>query len=362
LKISKKRSFFWRTVFDLAALPPRIKVLEEISAKSDFWQDAEKAQEISQELAHRKERLKDFEDIKKEIKDVKELLAIYQDDLSLEKELAQKIESLRLKVEEKSIEANFSGKYDGNNALLSIYSGAGGQDAQDWAAMLFRMYQRYCQKKGFKLQILDQDFGQAGGPEGRIGIKSVTIEAKGKFAYGILKKETGVHRLVRISPFSAQKLRHTSFALVEVLPQIKDGKEINISPADLKVDYFHASGPGGQYVNKRMSAVRITHIPTGLIVSAQTERSLGQNKETAMEMLYAKLFLRKMQEQQKEMSQIKGSKVSASWGNQIRSYVVQPYQMVKDLRTGMETSQIQAVFDGELEDFINAEIKHNDQT
>jgi peptide chain release factor 2 len=345
----------------LADFPSKIKELEAMAAKSDFWQDTEKAQEVSQELASRKGRLKDFEDIKKEIGDIKELLAIYQDDLSLEKELAQKIESLRSRVEEKSIETNFSGKYDANNALLSIYSGAGGQDAQDWATMLLRMYQRYCQKKGFKLQILDQDFGQAGGPEGRIGMKSVTIEIKGQFVYGILKRETGVHRLVRISPFSSQKLRHTSFALVEVLPQIKDKGEIDISPADLKVDYFHASGPGGQYVNKRMSAVRITHTPTGLIVSAQTERSLGQNRETAMEMLYAKLFQLKMQEQQKELSQIKGSKVSASWGNQIRSYVVHPYQMVKDVRTGVETSQVQSVFDGELDEFITAEIKQNDQ-
>jgi len=345
----------------LADFPSKIKELEAMAAKSDFWQDTEKAQEVSQELAFRKGRLKDFEDIKEEIGDIKELLAIYRDDLSLEKELAQKIESLRSRVEEKSIETNFSGRYDANKALLSIYSGAGGQDAQDWATMLLRMYQRYCQKKGFKLQILDQDFGQAGGPEGRIGMKSVTIEIKGQFVYGMLKRETGVHRLVRISPFSSQKLRHTSFALVEVLPQIKDKGEIDISPADLKVDYFHASGPGGQYVNKRMSAVRITHTPTGLIVSAQTERSLGQNKETAMEMLYAKLFQLKMQEQQKELSQIKGNKVSASWGNQIRSYVVHPYQMVKDVRTGVETSQVQSVFDGELDEFITAEIKQNDQ-
>jgi peptide chain release factor 2 len=168
--------------------------------------------------------------------------------------------------------------------------------------------------------------------------------------------------LVRISPFSAQKLRHTSFAMVEILPQIKDGKEIEVNPADLKVDYFHASGPGGQYVNKRMSAVRITHMPTGIIVSAQTERSLGQNRETAMEMLYAKLFQLRMSQQQKELSQIKGSKISASWGNQIRSYVVHPYQLVKDLRTGVETSQAGAVLDGGLDEFITAEIQQNDQT
>jgi peptide chain release factor 2 len=337
-------------------------VLEEISGRDNFWQNQEIAQEISQELAHKKEQLKEFEEIKNEIKEAKELSALCQEDLNLEKELNQKVELLKSKIAKKNIEARFKGKYDSGNALLSIYSGAGGQDAQDWAAMLLRMYQRYCQKAGFKVTILDQDFGQSGGPEGRVGIKSVTLEIKGRLAYGILKKENGVHRLVRISPFSSQKLRHTSFALVEILPQIKDGKEINVSPADLKLDYFHASGPGGQYVNKRMSAVRITHIPTGIIVSAQTERSLGQNKETAMEMLYAKLFQLKMSEQQKELSQIKGNKVSASWGNQIRSYVVHPYQLVKDLRTDVETSQIGAVLDGELEEFITAEIQQNDQT
>lgn len=313
-----------------------------------------------QELAHKKEQLKEFEEIIKEIKEIKELLILCSEDFSLEKELSQKIDFLSQKIKKKNIETRFKGKYDKGGALLSIYAGAGGQDAQDWASMLLRMYQRYCEKAGFKTSILDQDFGQSGGPEGRIGIKSVTVEIKGRLVYGIMKKETGVHRLVRISPFSAQKLRHTSFAFVEILPRIKDGKELKINPADLKIDYFHASGPGGQYVNKRMSAVRITHEPTGVIVSAQTERSLGQNKETAMEMLYSKLYQLKTEEKMKEMSDIKGGKVSASWGNQIRSYVLHPYQLVKDLRTDVETSQVNAVLDGELDEFISAQIQQND--
>jgi len=311
-------------------------------------------------LAHKKEQLEELNGIKNEIKEIKELLELCKEDFSLESELSKKIDLLRLKIKKRNIEVRFKGKYDKGDALLSIYSGAGGQDAQDWAAMLLRMYQRYCQKAGFKNAILDQDFGQAGGPEGRVGVKSVTIEIKGKYAYGTIKKETGVHRLVRISPFSAQKLRHTSFALVEVLPRIKDGKEIEVNPSDLKVDYFHASGPGGQYVNKRMSAVRITHEPTGIIVSAQTERSLAQNKETAMQMLYAKLYQLKTMEKQKELSEVKGSKISASWGNQIRSYVIHPYQLVKDLRTDVETSQVNAVLDGSLDEFITAQIQQND--
>jgi len=338
-------------------LQTSIKELEEISARQDFWQDNKKAQEVSQELSFKKEQLKDIEDIKKELQEIKELSVICQGDQEMEKELNEKIEVLRSKIKQKGIEERFKGKYDGNNVLLSIYSGAGGQDAQDWATMLLRMYQRYSQKKGFGVRILDQDFGQSGGPEGRIGTKSVTLEIKGKFIYGMLKGENGVHRLVRISPFSAQKLRHTSFALVEVLPKMKGEKDIEINPADLKVDYYHASGPGGQYVNKRMSAVRITHIPTGIVVSCQTERSMGQNKETAMEVLYSKIVQLREEEQQKEISQIKGNKISASWGNQIRSYVIHPYQMAKDMRTGVETSQVQSVLDGDLDEFIIAQIQ-----
>lgn len=254
-----------------------------------------------------------------------------------------------------------SGKYDKNNAILEIFSGAGGQDSQDWATMLLRMYQRYCAKKGFEANILHQAFGDAGGPEGRIGTKSATMEIKGSHAYGYLRKESGVHRLVRISPFSAQKLRHTSFALVNVLPEIKQKDiEIEIKPDELKIDTFKASGPGGQYVNKTESAVRITHVPTGIVVASQTERLQGKNKDNAMKILYAKLYQLKEEAHQKELKEIKGDMVSASWGNQIRSYVLHPYKMVKDLRTQYETSDTESVLNGDLDNFIQAELKQND--
>jgi peptide chain release factor 2 len=226
--------------------------------------------------------------------------------------------------------------------------------------MLLRMYQRYCATKGFKTEIIQQSFGESGGPDGRIGTKSATLEIKGKYAYGLLKKESGVHRLVRQSPFSAKKLRHTSFAMVNVLPEIKEIEaEIEIRPEDLKIDTFRAGGPGGQYVNKTESAIRITHIPTRIVVACQTERLQGKNKEKAMKILYSKLHQIKEENKEKELKEIKGDLTSASWGNQIRSYVLHPYKMVKDLRTQYENSNPESVLNGELEEFIQAEIKSN---
>ncbi len=251
-----------------------------------------------------------------------------------------------------------SGKYDKGAALLSIMSGAGGQDAQDWSSILLRMYQRYADRQGFKTKILDQSFGE-GVAEGRAGIKSVTLEIRGKYAYGYLKKESGVHRLVRISPFSAQDLRHTSFALVEVLPEIPLTGEgtIEVKPEQLSVEVCKASGPGGQNVNKRMTAVKITHLPTKITVASQTERSLAQNKESAMKMLYAKLYQLKESQRGKELAEIKGKAVAIEWGSQIRSYVLHPYQLVKDVRTNIETSDTAGVLDGKLDELIAAEIK-----
>ena len=290
------------------------------------------------------------EHLKKELADLKELNELGQVDENA-------VTALFKKVEKEESRVFLSGKYDKSNALLEIFSGAGGVDAQDWVTMLLRMYLKYCDAKGFKVTILHQSFGEGGGPDGRIGTKNVTLEIAGRYAYGLLKKEAGVHRLVRQSPFSAQKLRHTSFALVEVMPEIDDMGELEIKPEDLRVDTFRASGPGGQYVNKTESAIRITHIPTGIAVASQSERSQGRNRENAMKILYAKLHARQLQEHNKELKEIKGDSVSASWGNQIRSYVLHPYKMVKDLRTQYETSQAEKVLDGDLEEFIQAELK-----
>ena len=248
-------------------------------------------------------------------------------------------------------------RYDKGNALLFVYAGSGGQDSQDWATMLLRMYERYCLSKRFQVKMLHQSFGQAGGPEGRIGTKQACLEIKGPYAYGLLRKETGVHRLVRISPFSAKQLRHTSFALVEVLPEIEKEEEADIKPDDLKIEFYRASGPGGQYVNKRETSVRITHLPTGIVAACQSERLQGSNRKKAMQQLVSRIYLFQQKEKKKEMSKIKGDKISASWGNQIRSYVLHPYKMVKDLRTGVETSAAESVLDGDLEQFISSQIR-----
>jgi peptide chain release factor 2 len=321
--------------------------LKKETEKPDFWQDKDKAVELSQELSLIEEELSWFADIKKEMEDVKELIPLMEDD--------KELEAIEKKIKGKEMEAYFNGKYDRGSAILSVFSGAGGQDAQDWAAMLLRMYQRYCEKKGFKAVVLDESFGEEGGE--RMGIKSAVVEVRGKYAFGLLKRETGVHRLVRISPFSAQKLRHTSFALIEVLPEIENEKDVEIKAEDLRVDFYRASGPGGQYVNKRDSAVRITHVPTGIVVSCQSERLQGKNKEKAMKILMSKLYQHEREKQEKEVKEIKGDKVSASWGNQIRSYVLHPYKQVKDLRTGVESTQPEKVLDGELDEFVEEEIK-----
>lgn len=296
--------------------------------------------------------------LEKELVDLKELNELGKTDNSLEDDLEKRYNDFKIKVEKEENKVFLSGRFDKGNAILEIYSGAGGQDSQDWATMLLRMYQRYCQAKGFKTEILHQAFGESGGPEGRIGTKSVTVEIKGSYAYGFLRKESGVHRLVRQSPFNAKSLRQTSFALVNILPEIKESEnDVKIRSEDLRVDTFRASGPGGQYVNKTESAVRITHLPTGLVVSCQTERLQGKNKEKAMKILYAKLSQLREENREEKIKEIKGDAISASWGNQIRSYVLHPYKMVKDLRTQYETSDAEGVLDGNLEDFIQAEIK-----
>jgi len=305
--------------------------------RPDFWKDKEKIKEYNL----LKKEVKEIEDLKEKI----ELIETEEDLKEIEKE-----------IREKEILTFLSGKYDKGDALIFIQAGAGGKDSQDWAAILLKMYQRYCERKGFDFEILDINFGEPG-PEGRIGIKSAVLEVRGSFAFGFLKEESGVHRLVRISPFSAKGLRHTSFALISVLPKIPE-PEIEIKPQDLKIETFKASGPGGQYVNKRMTAVRICHLPTKIVVTCQTERSLAQNREKAMEILRTKLYQYFKEKKEKEIEKVKGKKVQIEFGNQIRSYVFHPYKLVKDLRTKVETTQIDEVLDGNLDEFIEAEIKH----
>ena len=310
--------------------------LENEIESPDFWKTEQK--------------VKEYTNLKKEIKEIEDLKEYLQ--LAQTPEDVKEIEK---KIKEKEILVFLSGKYDKQDAILILQAGAGGQDAQDWAAILLRMYQKYCEKKGFDFKILDIDFGQAG-PEGRVGIKSATVEIRGNFAFGFLKRESGVHRLVRISPFSKKGQRHTSFALVSVLPKLP-AFEIKISPSDLKIETFKASGPGGQYVNKRMTAVRIVHLPTKISVTCQSERSLAQNKEKALEILKAKLYQHFQEKKEKEIEKIKGKKVSIEFGSQIRSYVFHPYKLVKDLRTKVETKNLDEVLEGNLDQFIEAEIK-----
>ncbi|MDD2274581.1 MAG: peptide chain release factor 2 [Candidatus Pacebacteria bacterium] len=324
------------------------KIIEELnkeSQKEDFWNDKERAVSVSTKLAELREEVESIISIRNGINDLEEMFEILNED-----ELVLELERIEKKLKEREVELFFNNKYDKGSAMIMINSGAGGIEAEDWAGMLFRMYQRYCENKNFKSEVLDESVGEDK------GIKSVTFSVKGKYAYGLLRRESGVHRLVRISPYSSQSLRHTSFASVEVLPEVEMG-EVEINNDDIRVDYYKASGPGGQYVNKRESAVRLTHIPTNIVVTCQSERLQGKNKDRAMQMLSARLYQHNLEKQEQEMSKIKGDKVSVGWGSQIRSYVLHPYKMVKDLRTNVETSQAEKVLDGDLDQFIEEEIK-----
>ncbi len=270
-----------------------------------------------------------------------------ESDEELENQIVEKIKFLEKELEDFKIETLLKGKYDSNNAIITLHAGAGGTEAQDWTEMLFRMYQMYSEKKGYGIKVLDELAGD------EAGIKSITFMVIGDNAYGYLKCEKGVHRLVRISPFDANARRHTSFASVEVMPEIEEMPEIEIRPEDLKIDTYRSSGAGGQHVNKTESAIRITHIPTGFVVSCQTERSQIQNRETAMKMLYSKLVEKQEEDELKKLNDIKGEIKKIEWGSQIRSYVFCPYTLVKDHRTGYETSNIDAVMNGDIQPFIN---------
>jgi len=315
----------------------------------DFWKNRTRAEEKSRELDKLKEDLFKWEKIGKSINDCLEIAKIDKDDQSvnLKKEIEKQFSKIERQLNDFEKLIFLNKEYDKENAFISIFAGAGGVDAQDWTEILLRMYLRFAEKKEWQAQIIDHSKGT------EAGMKSVTIEVRGKYAYGFLKGEAGVHRLVRISPFDGEQLRHTSFALVEVLPEIKK-VEIDVNSDDLRVDTFLSSGPGGQNVQKNETAVRIVHLPTKITVSCQSQRSQTQNKERALQILKSKLFQYAKAEKEEEKARLRGEFKSASWGNQIRSYVLHPYHMVKDLRTGYETSNVDSILDGDLDEIIES--------
>ncbi len=323
--------------------------LEKVTEEPDFYNDMEKSRKIFSEIKKYKGKVERYERVKTARDDLETLilLAIEEDDDSVFEDIKKEYDSLVMIIENTKLETLLSGNYDHNNAIMTLHPGAGGTEAQDWCAMLLRMYQMWGEKRGYKVTTLDYLDGD------EAGVKSVTISLEGENAYGYAKSEKGVHRLVRISPFDASGRRHTSFASVEVMPDLDDDIEITINPDDLRIDTYRSSGAGGQHINKTSSAVRITHIPTGIVVSCQNQRSQHQNKDTAMKMLRAKLVEIAESQQKEKIEDIKGVQKEIAWGSQIRSYVFHPYNMVKDHRTNYEVGNIGAVMDGDLDGFIN---------
>ncbi len=330
-----------------------IKNLKLEISKPGFWDNHQEAVEKTKKLEELESEVKKWEELKLEVRELEELIAVAQKegDTSIDEDALQKYKELTKKFKKLEFYVLFSEKYDKSNVILSIHAGTGGVDAQDWAQILERMFLRFAEKKDWKTEILDQTRGN------EAGIKSMTMHIKGRWAYGYLKSESGVHRLVRISPFDAEAMRHTSFALVEVIPELPEAQEQELKDEDLRIDVFRSSGPGGQGVNTTDSAVRIKHLLTNIVVSCQNERSQHQNKETALKILKAKLF--KLREEKKEAKELKlrGEVQKAEWGKQIRSYVMQPYKMVKDHRTNYETQDLGKVLDGDLEPFMEAYLR-----
>lgn len=336
------------------------KQLRELEFKmqdTNFWNDIAVAQAISQQAKGIKDRIDSFNLVVSRVEDLEILIELSQeenDDSSLS-EMKSELRELTQIVDRFRIEILLAGEYDKNNAILTLHTGAGGSDAQDWTEMLYRMYSRWCEKKGYKIQVLDYQ------PSDEAGIKAVTLEITGEFAYGYLKAEKGVHRLVRISPFNANGKRQTSFASCEVLPELTDSQDIDIRPDDLRIDTYRAGGAGGQHVNKTESAIRITHIPTGIVVQCQNERSQHNNKETAMKMLMAKLLDLKERAKKDKIEDLTGDLKDNGWGSQIRSYVFHPYNLVKDHRTNTEMGNVDAVMDGDIDIFIEEYLRQSNK-
>ncbi len=318
-----------------------------------YWDDVERSQAGMKELNSLKEEKERFEGLQSQYEDIETLLEMgyEENDASLIPEIEEELKQFSERFEAMRIQTLLSGEYDRNDAILKLNAGAGGTESCDWAGMLYRMYSRWAERRGFHVEVLDYLDGD------EAGIKSVTFQVNGENAYGYLKSEKGVHRLVRISPFNAQGKRQTSFVSLDVMPDIEDDIDIEINPDDLRIDTYRSSGAGGQHINKTSSAIRITHLPTGIVVQCQNERSQHQNKDKAMQMLKAKLYLLEQQKQAEKLSGIRGEVSDIAWGSQIRSYVMQPYTMVKDHRTNAEVSNVDAVMDGKLDPFINAYLK-----
>ncbi|WP_153043010.1 peptide chain release factor 2 [Neobacillus mesonae] len=343
----------FRGSLDLENKEARIAELDDIMLHPDFWNDQQEAQKVISEANGLKDQVNEFHELNETFENLELTYELVKEeaDEELQSELEEELGQLSNRLNDFELQLLLSDEYDKNNAILELHPGAGGTESQDWGSMLLRMYTRWAESKGFKVVTLDYL------PGDEAGIKSVTLGINGHNAYGYLKAEKGVHRLVRISPFDSSGRRHTSFVSCDVMPEFNDDIEIEIRSEDLRIDTYRASGAGGQHINKTESAVRITHTPTGIVVSCQTERSQIQNREHAMKMLKAKLYQRELEEKEKALAEIRGEQKEIGWGSQIRSYVFHPYSMVKDHRTGTETGNVQAVMDGDIDQFINAYLR-----
>ncbi len=339
------------SIFDIAGKEKEITALEKQSSAPDLWSDRANAQSVMRQMAEKTKVVQKWRGLQIRVTDIAELMALSAEDGSLQVEIEKELDELGAEINGLEFQLAFKSEYDERNAILAIHAGAGGTESQDWAEMLMRMYLRWAERRGFETEVLDTS------PGDEAGIKSAVIAVNGEYAAGYLKSEHGVHRLVRLSPFDADHARHTSFALVEVLPEAEGGVDVDIKPDDIKVETLRSSGPGGQHMQKTSSAVRITHLASGIAVSCQSERSQHMNKDFAMKILRARLLEKEIERQAEEKSRLKGKRIEAGWGNQIRSYVLHPYRMVKDHRTDYETSNTEAVLGGELDDFIDAYLR-----